>query len=143
MAVVCDTGAVYALYDADDLHHAACKSVVEAERGPLFLPVVLLAEIDYLLTTRLGVDAAVEFLESIESGAFTLVDLPAEDLVRCRELIVQYRDLSLGLADATVVATAERFQIQRVFTVDQRHFRAIQPRGFGHFVLLPADQGAA
>jgi predicted nucleic acid-binding protein len=38
MAVVCDTGAVYALYDADDVHHAACKGVVEAERGPLFCP---------------------------------------------------------------------------------------------------------
>ena len=66
MALICDTGAVYALYDADDVHHAAAKNTVEAEAGPLFLPTVLLAEIDYLLTTRLGVDAALEFLESIE-----------------------------------------------------------------------------
>ncbi|MBI1831427.1 MAG: PIN domain-containing protein [Planctomycetes bacterium] len=140
MAVVCDTGAVYALYDADDVHHSACKGVVENERGPLFLPIVLLAEIDYLLTSRLGIDASLEFLESIEASAFTLVAPSDEDLIRCRELIVQYRDLPLGLADATVAATAERLQIQRVFTVDQRHFRAIQPRGLGHFVILPADQ---
>jgi predicted nucleic acid-binding protein len=85
MAVVCDTGAVYALYDADDVHHAACKALIEAERGPLFLPIVLLAEIDYLLSARLSVDAALEFLESIESGAFTLVVLSSDDLVRCRE----------------------------------------------------------
>ena len=142
MAVVCDTGAIYAVYDADDLHHAACKSVVETERGPLFLPVVLLAEIDYLLTTRLGVDAALEFLESVESGAFTLVAISSVDLARCRELIAQYRDLSLGLADATVVAVAEELQIQRLFSVDQRHFRAITPRGLGHFVILPADQAS-
>jgi hypothetical protein len=128
------------LFDADDVHHAACKSVVEKERGPLFLPIVLLAEIDYLLASRLGIDASVEFLESIESGAFTLVAPLDEDMVRCRELIVQYRDLPIGLADATVAATAERLQIQRVFTVDQRHFRAIQPRGLGHFIILPADQ---
>jgi predicted nucleic acid-binding protein len=140
MAVVCDTGAVYALYDADDLHHAACKSAVEAERGPLFLPVVLLAKIDYLLTTRLGVDAALDFLVSIDSGAFTLVALISEDLARSQELIAQYRDLSVGLADASVVAVAERLQIQRLFTVDQRHFRTVQPRGFGHFIILPADQ---
>ena len=140
MAVICDTGAVYALYDADDVHHAAAKALVEAERGPLFLPVVLLAEIDYLLTTRLGADAALEFLESAELGAFSLVALSSEDLTRCRELMVQYRDLPLGLADATVVASAERLQIQRLFTVDQRHFRAIQPRGLGHFIILPADQ---
>ena len=54
--------------------------------------------------------------------------------------MVQYRDLPLGLADATVVATAERMNIQRVFTVDQRHFRAIQPRGLNHFIILPADR---
>jgi predicted nucleic acid-binding protein len=140
MAVICDTGAVYALYDADDTNHVAAKAVVEAEVGPLFLPMVLLAEIDYLLTSRLGTDAALDFLESVESGAFTLVAPSSEDLARCRELILQYRDLSLGLADATVVATAERLKIQRVFTVDQRHFRAIQPRGLGHFIILPADQ---
>jgi predicted nucleic acid-binding protein len=140
MAVGCDSGAIYALYDADDAHHAACKEIVEAERGPMFLPVVLLAEIDYLLTSRLGTDASLEFLESIEAGAFTLVALMEEELARCRELIAQYRDLPLGLADATVVATAERFQLQRVFTVDQRHFRAIKPRGLEHFVILPADK---
>ena len=49
MALICDTGGVYALYDADDAQHAAVREVVEAEPGPLFLPVILLAEIDYLL----------------------------------------------------------------------------------------------
>jgi predicted nucleic acid-binding protein len=142
MAVICDTGAIYALYDADDAHHAACRALVETERGPLFLPVVLLAEIDYLLSVRLGTDAAVEFLESVESGAFTLVDLAADDVPRCRELMRQYRDLPLGLADASVVATSERLNIQHLFTVDQRHFRAIQPRGLSHFIILPADQEA-
>jgi len=143
MAVICDTGAVYALYDADDVHHAACRALVEAERGPLFLPVALLAEIDYLLTARLGADAALEFLESLESGAFTLVDLTAADVSRCRELVRQYRDLPLGLADASVAATAERLQLPRLFTVDQRHFRAVQARGLQHFLILPADSEAA
>jgi uncharacterized protein len=140
MALVCDTGAIYALYDADDIHHGDAKSVVETEPGPLFLPMVLLAEIDYLLTSRLGINAALDLLESVELGTFTLVSPSANDLARCRELMLQYRGLALGLADATGVATAERLKIQRLFTVDQRHFRAIEPRGLGYFVLLPADQ---
>ena len=139
MALICDTGGVYAIHDADDPHHAAVKSVVELESGRLFLPVILLAEIDYLLTSPLGVDAALDFLNSLERGAFALVSPSAEDVVRCRELIVQYRDLNVGLADASVVATAERLGIQRLLTVDHRHFRAITPRGLPHFVLLPAD----
>lgn len=111
MAVVCDTGAIYALYDADDERHVACRSVIEVGRGPLFLPVVLLAEIDYLLSARLGGDAALEFLESLEADAFTLVDLSSEDLSRCRKLVAQYHDFSFGIADASDVATAERLQI--------------------------------
>ena len=39
MALICDTGGVYAMHDADDPHHAAVKFVVEVERGPLLLPV--------------------------------------------------------------------------------------------------------
>jgi predicted nucleic acid-binding protein len=139
MALICDTGGIYAIHDADDPNHASVKFVVEVEPGQLFLPVILLAEIDYLLTTRLGVDAALDFLESLERGAFVLVSLSVEDIVRCRELVMQYRDLNVGLADASVVATAERLGIQRLLTVDQRHFRAVTPRHASHFILLPAD----
>ena len=54
MAVVCDTGGIYALDDADDTHHGAVKVVVGVRPGALLLPTVLLAEIDSLLTARLG-----------------------------------------------------------------------------------------
>jgi predicted nucleic acid-binding protein len=140
VALICDTGGVYALYDGDDAHHLAVKTVVEKETGPLLLPVVLLAEIDYLVTTRLGVDAELDFLDSLQEGAFSLVGLTSEDLTRCRELIVQYRDLHLGLADASVVTTAERLGIPHILTLDQRHFRAVQPKGIPYLILLPADQ---
>jgi len=139
MALVCDTGGIYAMYDADDSHHDAVMTVVAAEPGPLFLPVVLLAEIDYLLCQRLGVEAAIDFFDSVDTGAFTLVELTPEDLRRCRELVRQYSNLPLGIADASVIATAERLQLQRVLTFDERHFRTVKPHVFTHFVLLPAD----
>jgi uncharacterized protein len=75
MALICDTGGVYGLYDADDAHHLAIRAVVEKEPGPLFLPVVLLAEIDYLLSTRLGQEAAFDFLESVQQGVYLLVPM--------------------------------------------------------------------
>ncbi|HEX2200491.1 MAG TPA: PIN domain-containing protein [Gammaproteobacteria bacterium] len=87
MALVADTGALYALYDADDLHHAAVRQVIEGERGPIILPVVILAELDYLLREFLGVEAELDFLEGIARGAYTLESFTAEDLARVRELI--------------------------------------------------------
>jgi uncharacterized protein len=139
MALMCDTSGIYALYDTDDSQHAAVVALVEAEPDELFLPVILLAEVDYLLQMRLGPHAAFEFIEAVAQGDFTLVQLTGPDLVRCRELVTQYRDLKIGLADATIVASAERLGAYRLLTLDQRHFRAITPRNFSHFILLPAD----
>jgi len=139
MALICDTSGIYALYDADCFEHSVISAVCEAEIGPLLLPVILLAEIDYLLHSRLGPDAAIDFMQAIQQEEFTLVPLLAQDLVRCRELAVQYRDLEIGLADATVAATAERLHINRLLTLDQRHFRTIIPRNLAPFILLPAD----
>jgi len=139
MALICDTSGVLALYDASNVDHAATAALVESEIGDLFVPVVLLAEIDYLLHDRLGADAARDFLRAIEQEEFSLVPLETVDVRRCGQLLDQYRDLDIGLADATVVAVAERLAVFRLLSFDQRHFRAITPRNSTHFVLLPAD----
>jgi predicted nucleic acid-binding protein len=112
---------------------------VESEPESLLLPIILLAEIDYLFNLRLGPEAALEFLEAVQQGDFELVPLTPLDLVRCRELVVQYHDLRLGLADSTIVAAAERLEVPRLLTLDHRHFRAVTPRNISHFMLLPAD----
>jgi predicted nucleic acid-binding protein len=140
VALICDTGGLYALYDADDAQHSSVKAVIAEEAGPLFLPVILLAEIDYLITTRLGVEAELDFLEGVTEGEYSLVGPTPEDLVRCRELVTQYRDLPLGLADASVLATAERLGIPRVLTLHHPHFRALRPKDLPYLILLPADQ---
>jgi hypothetical protein len=82
---------------------------------------------------------AIDFVESIMSGSFTLENLTPEDVVRCHELISSYQDLDLGLVDAAVIATAERLNIHRILTVDERDFRAVRPKGGRPLLLLPAD----
>ncbi|MBW8875480.1 MAG: PIN domain-containing protein [Acidobacteria bacterium] len=139
MILVVDSGAVYALFDADDLHHSAVRKVVDSHQGPLIIPVAILAEIDYLLLTNLGVQAELDFLKSLQEGAFTFEPFTVEDLGRCREIISQYRDLGLGLADTAVMATAERLRTLMVLTVDHRHFRAVVSQQGRPFRLLPAD----
>lgn len=140
MRLVADTGAIFALYDADDIHHVAVTEVVQREPGPIFLPMTALGELDYLLREFLGLPAELDFLESILSGAFALEPLTAEDTKRCHEILEQYRDLDLGLVDASVMATAERLETSRVLTVDERDFRAVCDKTGEPFVLLPADR---
>ena len=139
MALVADSGALYALYDAGDAQHSAVRLVIEKEPGRIFVPMAILAEVDYLLREFLGVSAELDFLESVARGAFSLEALTPTDLERCRQLIAKYRDLDLGLADAAIVATAERFGIQRILTLDERDFRVVRPKSGKPFLLLPAD----
>ncbi len=139
MALICDTSGIFTAYDTANANHAATVAVLEAESGDLLLPVLLLTEIDFLLHSRLGAEAAYEFLRALEDGDFRLVAFEHADLLRCRQLLDQYRDLEIGVADASLVATAERLGIFRLLTFDHRHFRAIPPRNFTHFILLPAD----
>ena len=138
MSLIADTGGLYALYDADDAHHAAVRDIVDEERGPIIVPSAVLGELDYLLREFLGIDAEIDFLDGLSSGALTLEPMTSTDIERCRELIATYRDLNLGLVDSAVIATAERLDIRRVLTVDERDFRAVRPKGDA-LTLLPSD----
>jgi predicted nucleic acid-binding protein len=137
VAVVADTGAIY---DSSDTYHLSVCAVVEREPGSIYVPVAILAEIDYLLLEYLGPQAELDFLKSIDSGAFTLEPLTTVDFTRCLEIIEQYRDLKLGLADAAVMATAERLGVRRILTLDERDFRAVLANDGQPFILLPSDE---
>jgi predicted nucleic acid-binding protein len=139
MAVVADSGGIYGLYDASDKHHAALEDAFDVERGAVIIPMVILAEIDYLMRVKLGTKAALHFLADLKGGVFTLEPFTMADLVRCRKILEDYHDLDLGLCDAAVMATAERLGIFRILTVDERHFRAVRNSKGAPFTLLPAD----
>jgi predicted nucleic acid-binding protein len=139
MTLIADSGALYALYDADDQHHLRVRSALEAYRGPIVVPTAILAELDYLLREFLDIEAELDFLESLQNGAFLLEPFTSSDLERCRELLAKYRDLDLGLADTAVIATAERLETDQILTVDERHFRAIVSKKGRPFTLFPAD----
>lgn len=139
MALIADSGGVYGLYDASEKRHKAIRAAFDAEPGVAIIPMPVLSEIDYLLRTRLGVQAELDFIDDLRAGAFTLEPCLSEDLARCAALVETYRELELGLADACVVACAERLGISRILTVDERHFRVVRTTRGKPLVLLPAD----
>ena len=105
--------------------------------GKIIIPNTILVEIDYLLGHLLGVDAEMDFLQDILNNVYRLHHLNHSGLQRCHDLIGQYRDLKLGLADTSVMSLAEELNIFHILTVDERDFRAVKLRK--PLVLLPAD----
>ena len=139
MALIADSGALYGLYDSSDKHHISLRRALEAELGPIIIPAPILSEIDYLLRMRLGIDAELDFMQDIILGSFNLEQFTHADIVRSRAVVQKYRDLDLGLAEASVIATAERLHVDRILTVDERDFRTVRSESGKAFVLLPAD----
>lgn len=77
------------------------------------------------------------FLRQVLVGTFELVNLVPEDLDRMSELILQYADFPLASVDASVLAVAERLNVDRVATLDHRHFAAVEPAQVPALTLLP------
>jgi predicted nucleic acid-binding protein len=132
-------GALYAQADRADPHYADVVEILQAERGPLIASAIGVAEADYLILTRLGVDVELAFLEDLAEGTFQVECLNRTELGTTLSVARRYRDLELGLADASLVVLAHRFQTRRLVTCDERAFRSVTPLQGGSFTLLPAD----
>lgn len=121
--ITLDTSGLVAIFDDRDNWHIDAMRVIESNSGPNILPSQVMAEIAYILESRIGSLQLLQFLEDVESGGFTL-DCCSQDIPRIRELLRRYADMPLGLADAAVVACAERHD-GRVLTLDHLHFGVV------------------
>lgn len=89
--------------------------------------------------TRLGIDVELAFLDDLAEGTFVVESLTRKELGMARDLARRHRDLEIGLADASMVVLAHRYDTRRIVTFDERDFRAVAPLQGGSFVVLPAD----
>jgi len=135
MAILVDTGILYALADADDRWHQAANAWLEDVSELLIVSVTALPEVAYLLHTRLGAAAELAFVQSLAGGELEVEDLRRADLVRSAEVMRRYPEI--GLVDASIVAMAERLKIETIATTDRRHFESIRPKHMKAFTLVP------
>jgi predicted nucleic acid-binding protein len=75
----------------------------------------------------------------VARGVYQLESFGPDDIEDAGRVIGRYRDLGIGLADASLVVIASRYGVRDLLTLDERHFRAMRgPRG-RPFRILPAD----
>ena len=140
MALILDTGPLYATLDRDDAAHRSCRRLVENATELLVVPAPVLVEVDYWIHQRLHPGVLVALLDDIDAGAYRVEDLRLEDYRRVRELCNQYTDADIGFVDAAVLAIAERLREPKLATLDRRHFGLLRPRHVPALHLLPEAQ---
>lgn len=137
MSVVLDTSFLYALADVSDRNHARVLDVAGSLTEPLILPLPVLPEICYLLTSRLGHFAMRRFLNELVASEAVLESIDRADLRRIGEILEHYADSRLDFVDAAIIAIAERRDVTRVLTLDHRDFAMVRPQHCAHFEILP------
>lgn len=135
--MIVDTSALLAFFDTDEPDHDAVSRIIDAAPEPLVVSPYVVAELDYLVGSRLGVAAELAVLTELAGGAWDLAPFGTEDLAEAASVIEHYADQSIGVADASNMVLAARHQTRIIVTLDRRHFDVVRPLGGGRFTILP------
>jgi predicted nucleic acid-binding protein len=137
VALILDTGPLYASLDRNDRDHKRCRKLIEEADERLVIPAPVLPEVDYLVAERMGPGPMLALLDDIERGAYQIEELSSGDYPRVRELIDRYADLDIGFVNAATLAVVERLGEPKLATLDRRHFGVLRPRHVDGLQLLP------
>lgn len=128
MKCIADTGALYALMDKSDRWHGETKDFVERTQPKLFIPSPVIPEVCYLTNKYLGWHAEHAFLRSIVRREVTVKEISSQQFQDILFYLEKYKDLNIGFVDASLIIAAEALGIHTIFTVDERHFKAIRTK---------------
>lgn len=134
--ILTDTGPIVALFDKDDHYHSLCVEILKELRGSLLTTWPVLTECFYLLNFSWQVQDDLWLF--IQRGGLEIYPLEREIQNRCRELMKQYHDLPMDLADATLVALGEKVGVSKIFTLDHKDFSVYRVKDKKRFTLLPS-----
>ena len=122
--IATDSGFLYALVDRRDAWHqrAVAQAGTAAEGWITTWPV--LAEVCHLFQRRLAPRQASELMADVADGLLMVWDLPREQYHRIPALMLQYDNLPMDLADASLVLLAEHLGHGRILSTDERDFES-------------------
>jgi predicted nucleic acid-binding protein len=132
-----DSGPLYAAAARRDRNHQRSVELLSGAARPLLVPALVVTEVAYLIGDRIGPHAELAFARSLQQGELLVEPVLDSDWSRIAELTDQYQDLPLGIVDASVIAVAERRQLDTIATVDHRHFATVKPHHVDAFRLVP------
>ena len=135
--MVVDAGPLIAAALAGDADHERCVRLLQGSSEPLQVPALAAAEAACFVGHRISPAAELALGRAFAGSELFMEPVEPADWDRIVELMDRYVDLPLGMADASVIALAERLEATQIATLDRRHFAAVRPRHVEAFQLLP------
>ena len=111
-------GVLLCLVDCTQPQHKAYQRAVIQLAPPLFTTWSCLTEAMYLALHRGGWTMQKQLGQLLLEKLLTVYEIQESDYSRLLELMEQYRDRPMDLADATLVLTAEKTGYRQILTLD-------------------------
>lgn len=130
--ILVDSGPLIALFDPSDRRHRRSRSTFEKVTEELVTTTPVLTEVSHLLgPASFGFRRLAQL---VTAGGLQVDFLAASTLARCFELMEQYGDQEMDLADASLVAISESLAASTIWTFDESDFAVFRTRR-GHRYL--------
>ena len=124
--ILVDTGPLVALFDPRDGMHSRARGTLKDVRETLWTTIAVLTEAFHMLEPNsIGSDRLRDF---VMKGGLSIWFFDHTALARAFELMEQYDDRPMDLADASLISAAETLQTRKVFTLDAADFSAYRIR---------------
>ena len=131
-----DTGALVALVNRADRHHAAAAAWFASVRGGLLTTEAVITETAYVLAASpMHQRAALQWVQRARVAGLLSVE-PVTDHAALAVVLDRYADLPCDYADATLIALAENTGVAAIATIDQRDFSVYRIGGRKRFRLV-------
>ena len=131
-----DTGALIALFNRDDRHHAAAAEWFRKYRGLLLTTEAVITETACILAaSRAHQRATLLWLERARAAGLLQVE-PVASYARLDEIIARYARMPCDYAGATLIALAEQTGVATIATIDQRDFSVYRVSGRKRFRIV-------
>jgi predicted nucleic acid-binding protein len=138
-SVIIDAGAIVAILNRADQHHAWASRTAQALVPPFLITESALTEACYLFQkTRLSLAPVVEL---ITSGTLIIPFVLVDEIASIHKLIQKFHDMPKGqmsLADASLVRLAELYPDAAMFTLDT-HFTIYRKNGRQRLKLITPE----
>jgi predicted nucleic acid-binding protein len=135
--ILTDAGPLIAILDRGERHHHACVDCLAQLTGPMLTTWPAFTEAMYLLGEASGWPAQDALWSLVEHGDVEIAELDPAQRKPMRILMAKYQDRPMDLADASLVAVAEKRGLRDIFTLDHADFQIYRVNRRHTFRLWP------
>lgn len=133
--VVVDTSPIVAILSPSDNYHNICVETLKTLPPPLFTTWAVITEVLWLIRSN---KKAIETLFTMIDGQLIAIKpLQNESIMWLKTFMLNYHDMGVQIADASLCYLAESQKIDTVFTLDRKDFSIYRINGKKSLDIIP------